>query len=123
MNRYFVPALLLLLTGCVEHPDTTAFNIPGIEQAVKSLDIESEEVVVIPKEELPETLKEINPEEVRGTKFGTFIILQSSFNNESGLFVSSYFGSMTSFGGVDGGNGFPGEFKKVESHTFTFKRT
>lgn len=118
MTKYLAAALLFLLTGCVEHPDTTAFDIPSIEQAVKSLDIESEEIVVIPREELPETLKELNPKEVRGNKFGTFIILQSSFNNESGLFVCPGFGGINSFGG-----GPFGEFKKVKSHTFTFKRT
>lgn len=120
MSKYSVIAFLFLLAGCVDHPDTATLDIPSIEQSVKSLGIESDDVVIIPLEELPETLKELNPKEVRGTKFFVYIVLHKSFNKESGLFVAPQFGSITRFGGT---GSFP-EFKRVKnSHTFTFKDT
>jgi len=117
MRIRIVLFFLILLSGCVKHPNIKNIDVVAVVKAAFEIYIQTTDVVFIPEEEIPEAIRKLNPVEVRVEATGVYITLDRLFSEESGLLISKPFGSMKSISGNF--RGFP-EIKRIQGITFTY---
>ena len=121
MKQILLLVFVVLLIGCVDHPDVTNIDIETIERQAQSISQKSG-FGILDESEIPEAIKQLNPKEVEVSNTGIYIVLSRGFGKESGLFWSPYFGggAITSMGSDS--SGFMPEFKHLSGNMFTYKR-
>ena len=88
MKKTLTLLLIVLLSGCVKHHDLDDFELTDLTTASEELKLITEgSSGVIEISMCPEYFKEINAISIRRDSFGIYINLDTSFVQESGLYI------------------------------------
>ena len=119
MKKLSILFMLFMLSACVEHPNAADLDVIAVEAAAREMldNHTATEEVTISDENIPESIKALNPIEVRVSKIEVTIVLTKNLYSESGIAVIPGSFYMTE---ISSSNSSVGEFKKIDGITFTY---
>ena len=112
-NKLLYIVFSLALFGCVKHYNKNDFDLYSLTKAKIALSAAaSDEFGYIKKENWPDTIKALEPINIRKTKNGIFIQLDESWVEESGLFLP--------FNGVNMNENSDPNYKQLDQHVYSY---
>ena len=102
--------LLVLLGGCVDHHSASSYDL-------KSVELDAESILdhgFVNMDDLPTAIDKLNPNDIRISSEGLYIVLTRSFVAESGFFVPNPTAEVNTKPGSDP------DFKRISGNVYSY---